>query len=158
MSFEQGLSLTGVSRGRPGRRPGDERSHAPDYCFIIYKINPISSGFEDSSVPGFLDPDGYRNHLFSSRSFVLRNIYFRDTFSSSNHCATSKTLLGFGVLGCCLGEGLLLLLVRVVSAVYDCVPSLSPALRSLHGRPGWSGSNRSTDLLPLSPSLSLPRR
>ena len=49
--------------------------------------------------------------------------------------------------------------MRVVSAVYDCAPSLSPALRSLHGRPGCSGSNRSTDLLPplplsLSPFIS----
>ena len=34
LSLEQGLGLTDVSRGRPGRRPGDERSHAPDYHFI----------------------------------------------------------------------------------------------------------------------------
>ena len=40
MGLEQGLDLTDVSRGCPGRRPGDERSHAPDYYFIIYKINP----------------------------------------------------------------------------------------------------------------------
>ena len=39
----------------------------------------------------------------------------------------------------------------VVSAVYDCAPSLSPALRSLHGRPGCSGS---IDLPTSCPSLS----
>ena len=105
MSRVQGLGLADVSRGRPGRRPGDERSHALDYYLIIYKINPSSPGFEDSSVPGFLDPDGSRNHLFSSRLFVSRKLYFCDTVFSSHHCATSKTLLGFGVLGCCLGEG-----------------------------------------------------
>jgi len=36
------------------------------------------------------------------------------------------------------GRRLTTFLVRVVSAVYDCAPSLSPALRSLHGRPGCS--------------------
>ena len=41
--------------------------------------------------------------------------------------------------------------MRVVSAVYDCAPSLSPALRSLHGRPGCSGS---IDLPTSCPSLS----
>ena len=51
--------------------------------------------------------------------------------------------------------------MRVVSAVYDCAPSLSPALRSLHGRPGCFqvaldqiDLRNTTDLLPLSPSLS----
>ena len=48
MSLEQGLGLTGVSRGRPGRRRGDERSHAPDCNFIIHKFNPSSPGSEDS--------------------------------------------------------------------------------------------------------------
>ena len=38
VSLEQGLGLTDVPRGCPGRRPGDERSYAPDYYFIIYKI------------------------------------------------------------------------------------------------------------------------
>ena len=40
MSLEQGLGLTDISRGRPGRRPGGERSALPDYYFIIDKINP----------------------------------------------------------------------------------------------------------------------
>ena len=84
-----------------------------------------------------------------------------DTVSSSHHCATSKTLLGFGVLGSLSEWRLTTSLVRVVSAVYDCAPSLSPALRSLHGRPGCSGSNRSTDLFPLprrGPLSLYPRR
>jgi len=49
VSLEQGLGLTDVSRGCLGRRPGDERSHAPDYYFIIYKIN--------SSAGILLSPD-----------------------------------------------------------------------------------------------------
>ena len=40
VSLEQGLGLTDISRGRPGRRPGGERSSPPDYYFIIDKINP----------------------------------------------------------------------------------------------------------------------
>ena len=44
VSFEQGLGLMDISRGRPGRRPGDERSSLPDYYFIIDKINPSSPG------------------------------------------------------------------------------------------------------------------
>ena len=93
--------------------------------------------------------------------FCVAENLFLGTISSSHLRATSKTLLGFGVLGRCLREGGVKAdysLVRVVSAVYDCAPSLSPALRSLHGRPGCSGSNRSTDLLPLSPLSLYPRR
>ena len=44
VSLEQGLGLTDISRGRPGRRPGGERSALPDYYFIIDKINPSSIG------------------------------------------------------------------------------------------------------------------
>ena len=102
MSLEQGLGLTDGSRGYPGRRPGDERGHAPDYYFIIHKINPST---RVPPVPGFLDPSEPRSHLFSSRSFVSRKIYSLQIVSSSHHCATSKTLLGFGVLGRCLREG-----------------------------------------------------
>ena len=40
VSLEQGLGLIDISRGRPGRRPGGERSSPPDYYFIIDKINP----------------------------------------------------------------------------------------------------------------------
>ena len=50
VSLEQGLGLTDVPRGCPGRRSGDERSYAPDYYFVIYKINP-SARSEDLS-PG----------------------------------------------------------------------------------------------------------
>ena len=50
-------------------------------------------------------------------------------------CTTSKTLEFFFVaVSCSFSEGWLLLLLFVVSAVYDCAPSLSAALRSLHGR------------------------
>ena len=35
LELEQGLGLTDISRGRPGRRPGGERSSPPDYYFII---------------------------------------------------------------------------------------------------------------------------
>ena len=42
VSLEQGLGLGGISRGRPGRRPGGECSSVPDYYFIINKINPSS--------------------------------------------------------------------------------------------------------------------
>ena len=65
VSLEQGLGLGGISRGRPGRRPGGECSSVPDYYFIINKINPSSQG-PGSPVPGFLEPGGSRNHLFSS--------------------------------------------------------------------------------------------
>ena len=34
VSLEQGLGLTDVPRGCPGRRPGDERSYAPNYYFM----------------------------------------------------------------------------------------------------------------------------
>ena len=44
MSLEQGLGLMDISRGRPGRKPGDERSSPPDYYVIIYKINPSPLG------------------------------------------------------------------------------------------------------------------
>ena len=44
VSLKQGLGLTVISRGRPGRRPGDERGSSPDYYFIIDKINPSSPG------------------------------------------------------------------------------------------------------------------
>ena len=47
-------------------------------------------------------------------------------------------------------------LVWVVSAAKLQPPFSSPALRSLHGRPGRSGSLRSTDLQSLSLSLSCP--
>ena len=123
MSLEQDLGLTDGPRGRPSRRPGDERSHnnAPDYYFIIYKINPSSPGSEDPFVPGFLDPDGSRNHLLSSRSFVSRKIYFHGTVYSSHHYAPLRHLensFGLWVFGgCCLGEGWLLpLLVRAAGA------------------------------------------
>ena len=89
-------------------------SDPPDYYFIIYKINPSSPG----SRPGI-------------RGLVCVCPVFRDTVSS-DFVALLRHLenpLGFGVLGCCLGEGLLLPLVRVVSAVYDCAPSLSSALK-----------------------------
>ena len=46
MSLEQGLGLMDISRGRPGRRPGDERSSLPDYYFITDKINPSSLGLD----------------------------------------------------------------------------------------------------------------
>ena len=55
--LEQGLGLTDVPRGRPGRRPEDERGHAPDCYFIVYKINPsapvlsLSSSRSDISGP-----------------------------------------------------------------------------------------------------------
>ena len=52
MSLEQGLGLTDVPRGCPGRRPGDERSYAPDYYFIIYKINPSARDPRTRLSPG----------------------------------------------------------------------------------------------------------
>ena len=54
MGLEQGLGLMDISRGRPGRRPGDERSSSPDYYFIIDKINP--SPPRDSTRLSFLLP------------------------------------------------------------------------------------------------------
>ena len=108
------------------------------------------------SVPWFLVPrfTWIRNQLFSSRSFLSR-IYLSCQVSRTLFDCTPapprKLLWVFGLLGCSLGEGGLLLLVRVVSAVYDCAPSLYPALRSLHGRPGCSGS---IDLPTSCPSLS----
>ena len=44
VGLEQGLGLMDISRGRPGRRPGEERSSLPDYYFIVDKINPSSPG------------------------------------------------------------------------------------------------------------------
>ena len=35
VSHEQGLGLTDVPRRCPGRRPGDERSYAPGYYFML---------------------------------------------------------------------------------------------------------------------------
>ena len=43
VSLEQGLDLMDISRGRPSRRPGDERSFSPDYYFVIDKINYLTS-------------------------------------------------------------------------------------------------------------------
>ena len=40
VSLEQGLGLSDMPRGRPGRRPGGELSSLPDYYFIISKIIP----------------------------------------------------------------------------------------------------------------------
>ena len=40
VELEQGLGLTDMSRGRPGRRPGGELSSLPDYYFIFNKIIP----------------------------------------------------------------------------------------------------------------------
>ena len=151
VSLEQGIGLTGVSRGSPGRRPGDERSHAPDYYFIIYKINPSA---RDPPVPGFLDPSGPRSHLFSSRSFVSRKIY---SWTLSLRRTTAPPRKLFWVLGCwgrCLSEGWLRPWCGWCRQSTNAPPlSLSPALRSLHGRPGCSGS---IDLPTSCPSLSLP--
>ena len=58
MSHEQGLRLTDISRGRPGRRHGDERGSPPDYYHFNNKINPIPPGF-DSTVLGH----GHRGQL-----------------------------------------------------------------------------------------------
>ena len=52
VSLEQGLGLTDVSRGCPGRRPGDERSYTPDYYFIIYKIDPSARDPRTRLSPG----------------------------------------------------------------------------------------------------------
>ena len=52
VSLEQGLGLMDVPRGCPGRRPGDERSYAPDYYFIIYKINPSARDPRTRLSPG----------------------------------------------------------------------------------------------------------
>ena len=96
-SLEQGLGLMDVPRGRPGCRPGDERSYAPDYYFIIYKINLTAPGSEGPFVPGLLDPDGPRNHLFSSRSIVPRKIY-PSTLPIRRTTVSPRKL--FWVLGC----------------------------------------------------------
>ena len=50
VSLKQGLGLMDISRGRPGRRPRDERSSLPDYYFIIDKINPSSPGTTTSKA------------------------------------------------------------------------------------------------------------
>ena len=97
MSLEQGLGLTDVPRGCPGRRPGDERSYAPDYYFIIVKINPSARDPRARLSPGFLDPSGSWNHSFSSRSVVSLRIYF-STLSFRRTSAPPRKL--FWVLGC----------------------------------------------------------
>ena len=62
VSLEHGLGLTDVPRGCPGRRPGDERSYAPDYYFIIYKINPSARDPRARLFPGsWLGPYGAWN-------------------------------------------------------------------------------------------------
>jgi hypothetical protein len=67
VSLEQGLGLTDISRGRPGRRPGDERSSSLDYYFIIYKINPSPLGMEQCSrVDDSPDDPGISNAWGSS--------------------------------------------------------------------------------------------
>ena len=56
VSLEQGLGLTDIPRGRPGRRPGDECSSSPDYYFII---DENKSGSPPGSIClslGFLVP------------------------------------------------------------------------------------------------------
>ena len=104
VSLEQGLGLTDVPRGCPGRRPGRGRSYAPGYYFNIYKINP-SAGIRGPVCPRvprsvwILEPP-----VFVEIFCVAENI-FLETVSSSHLRATSKTLLGFGVLGRCLREG-----------------------------------------------------
>ena len=52
VSLEQGLGLTDVPRGCPGRRPGDERGYTPDYYFIIYKFNPSARDPRARLSPG----------------------------------------------------------------------------------------------------------
>ena len=67
MGLEQGLRLTDISRGRPGRRPRDERSSSLDYYFIIYKINPSPLGMEQCSrVDDSPDDPGISNAWGSS--------------------------------------------------------------------------------------------
>ena len=52
VGVEQGLGLLDVPRGFPGRRSGDERSYAPYYYFIIYKIYPSARDPRTRLSPG----------------------------------------------------------------------------------------------------------
>ena len=85
---------------------------------IVNKNNLISSGFDSAVlVPGStLDRDPSSFLEISRATCVLLWSHWQ---SPTHHYATSETLSFFWVHGCSLGEGLLLLLVRVVSAVYD---------------------------------------
>ena len=105
VSLEQGLGLTDISRGRPGRRPGDECSSSPDYYFII---DENKSGSPPGSIClflGFLVP---RSPWMRTPLFVKKQDHTSATCAlcfSTPHPTTSKTLLGFGLLGCSLSEG-----------------------------------------------------
>ena len=71
MSLEQGLGLclTDIIQGRPSRTGLVEASAAlrDSAAGLVLLIKLIRvPGFLGSPVPGFLDPGGSRNHLFSS--------------------------------------------------------------------------------------------
>ncbi len=97
VSLKQGLGLTDVPRGHPGRRPGDERSYAPDCYFIIYKINPSAPGSEDPSVPGFLDPGAtcFRRDLLCHGKYIPPNCLF---VAPPRHLKNSFGFWGVGLL------------------------------------------------------------
>ena len=120
---------------------------------------PRAPGFEDSSVPGFFDPDGSRNHLFSSRSFVSLKIYFSTLSLRRRTSAPPRKVLW--VLGCwvvvCVkadyfpgGGGVGSLRLRPLFVPSTAVPSRPPRLfwiKSIY-RPLASLSS-----LPLSPPM-----
>ena len=87
--------------------------------------------------------------VFTGDAGDLRSIinYFSPLHHPARHTSKvesrklCRVLCFMWVLSCGLSGGWLLGgFVWVMSAVHDCAPSLSPALRSLHGRPGSSGS------------------
>ena len=104
VSLEQGLGLTDVPRGCPGRRPGDERSYMRRIIILSLIKLTRTPGIRGPVCPRVprsiwvLEPP-----VFVGIFCVAENM-FLGTVSSSHLRATSKTLLGFGVLGRCLRE------------------------------------------------------